>query len=153
MAPHAYSKFDPTRHLVSADLEFKMQGVHIGLKWSKTMQNRDKIYTIVLPKLYPSVLCLVTALKKALAEYNPAPYDPFFQVRTSQGFKCVTETKLHEVLSQLNVNLGFHPLHFSFHTFRHSGASCAYNEHVSVQSIKTQGSWASDCVWTYIQQG
>ena len=151
VAPHSYSKFDSTHHLVPADITFTKLGMTIILKWSKTMQTRDKLHTIVLPKLFLSILCPVTVLKKALAVYTPAPQDPLFQVAT-QGFKCITESRLRKVLSSLNVKLGFEPHHFSFHTFRCSGASSAYNVHVPVQTIKSHGSWASDCVWTYIQQ-
>ena len=96
------------------------------------MQSRDKLHVIALPSLYPSPLCPVRALKKAILHYRPKNQDPLFQVWSSQG------------------HLPFH--HFSFHTFKRSGAFCAYNAHVPVQNIKTHGSWASNCVWTYIQQ-
>ena len=64
------------------------QGMHMTIKWSKLMQSRDKVHTIVLPKLHPSILCPVMVLKAALASYAPSLYDPLFQVRTSQGYRC-----------------------------------------------------------------
>ena len=124
----------------------------ITLKWSKTMQTRDKVHVITLPFLHPSPLCPVYALKRALSYYKPSPHEPLFQVKTTHGYRLVTESKLRKTLSKLNTKLGFKPHHFSFHTFRRSGATCAYNAHVPVQSIKSHGSWASDCVWSYIQQ-
>ena len=152
IAPHSNAQFDNTRHLTRSDVEFTKSGMRITLKWSKTMQSRDKVHIITLPLLHPSPLCPVYALKRALAHYKPAPLQPLFQVRTNDGFRVVTESRLRKTLSKLNVKLGLHPHHFSFHTFRRSGASCAYNAHVPVQTIKSHGSWASDCVWTYIQQ-
>ena len=122
----------------------------VSLKWSKTMQTRDRIHTIVLPKLGSSIWCPVRALKKVVAVYNPGPNDPLFQVMNQNGFKLVTESRLRKVLPRLNVMLGLDPHHFTFHTFRRSGAMCAYNAHVPLQSIKSHGSWASECVWTYI---
>ena len=152
ISPHSVREFDTSRHLIRGDVQFKPPGMLITLKWSKTMQSRDKLHVIALPSLGSSSLCPVRALKRALAHYTPKHQDPLFQVRSSQGHILVTESKLRKTLSKLNTVLGFHPHHFSFHTFRRSGASCAYNAHVPVQNIKTHGSWASDCVWTYIQQ-
>ena len=37
-----------------------------------------------------------------------------------------------------------------FHSFRRSGASWAFQYGVPIEAIKQQGTWASDCVWHYI---
>ena len=152
IAPHSYAQFDVSRHLTRSDVKFTSSGMRITLKWSKTMQTRDKVHVIFLPLLHPSPLCPVYALKRALLQYQPLPHDPLFQVKTKDGHRLVTESRVRKTLSKLNVRLGFEPHHFSFHTFRRSGATCAYNAHVPVQSIKSHGSWASDCVWSYIQE-
>ena len=152
LAPHSYSQFDPSRHLTPSEIVFKKSMMTVSLKWSKTMQTRDKVHTIVLPKFGSSILCPVNALKRALVVYTPSPNDPLFQILTGSGFQLVTESRLRKVLSKLNVKLGLDPHHITFHTFRRSGATCAYNAHVPLQSIKSHGSWASECVWTYIQQ-
>ena len=58
----------------------------------------------------------------------------------------------NKCLSILIQKLGFSKgFFFTFHTFRRPGASLAYNAHVPIQQIKHHGSWASDCVWTYVQ--
>ena len=152
LAPHAVSQFDPSRHLTPSDIVFKKSTMTVTLKWSKTMQTRDQVHTIVLPKLGSSILCPVKALKRAVAAYTPGTNDPLFQVVTTNGFQLVTESRLRKVLSRLNVKMGLDAHHFTFHAFRRSGATCAYNAHVPLQSIKSHGSWASECVWTYIQQ-
>ena len=146
LAPHSYSQFDPSRHLNPFDIVFKKSTMTVSLKWSKIMQTRDKVYTIVLPKLGSSIFCPVNALKRALVAYTPGPNDPLFQILTGSGFQLVTESRLRKVLSKLNVKLGLDPHHFTFHTFRCSGATCAYNAHVPLQSIKSHGSWTSECV-------
>ena len=152
IAPHSYSQFDPSRHLTPADIIFKKSKMLVAIKWSKTMQTRDKIHIIVLPKLNHSILCPVRALKRALSVYKPQRDQPLFQVRTPLGFRVATESRVRKGLSRLNVKLGFDPHHFTFHAFRRSGATCAYNAHVPLQNIKSHGSWASECVWSYIQQ-
>ena len=152
LAPHSYSQFNPSRHLTPSDIGFKKSTMTVALKWSKTMQTRDRVHTIVLPKLGYSILCPGNTLKWAFAVYSPGHNDPLFQVFTRSGFQLVTESRLRKVLSKLNVRLGLDSHHFTFHVFKRSGATCTYNAHVPLQSIKTHGSWASECVWTYIQE-
>ena len=118
VAPHSYAQFDTTRHLTRSDVKFTKCGIRISLKWSKTMQTRDKVHVITLPLLHPSPLCPVYALKRALAHFKPTPQDPLFQVKTKEGYRVVTESRLRKTLSKLNQRLGFEPHHFSFHTFR-----------------------------------
>ena len=64
IAPHSFREFDTSRHLTRGDIQFTPPGMLITLKWSKTMQSRDKSHVIALPSLYPSPLCPVRALKK-----------------------------------------------------------------------------------------
>ena len=112
LAPHSLSQFDPSRHLTPADIVFKQSTMTVALKWSKTIQTRDRVHTIVLPKLGSSILCPVNALKRALAVYTPGQNDPLFQVFTSNGLQVVTESRLRKVLSRLNVKLGLDSHHF-----------------------------------------
>ena len=39
---------------------------------------------------------------------------------------------------------------FTFHIFRLSGATFAFNNDVTLQNIQKHGPWTSDCVWRYI---
>ena len=152
LVPQSLSHFDPSRHLTPSDVKITKKSMRLTIKWSKTMQNRDRTHTITLPKLHPSPLCPISALLRALSHYSPSPNDPLFQVRTPHGYQTITESRLRKVLAKLLAKMGLPKGHFTFHTFRRSGATLAYNAHVPIQSIKSHGSWTSDCVWTYIQQ-
>ena len=55
------------------------------------------------------------------------------------------------MLKQINLHLGLHPSHFTFHSLRRSAAMFAFNAHVPIQSIQRHGTWTSNCVWSYIQ--
>ena len=152
LAPHSLTSFDPSRHLTLCDITFKSDCMHIAVKWSKTLQTRDRIHMVTLPRLHGSLLCAVKALKTIIRVYNPNPHSPIFQRNTSAGLVVVTDSKIRKILSKLTRRLGFPPGHFTFHTFRRSGATLAFNSHVPIQQIKHHGSWTSDCVWRYIQQ-
>ena len=151
IAPHAAGAFDPSRNLTPSDIKVTRKFMNVAIKWSKTLQTRDKIHVVTVPKLSCPLLCPVTALQKAIAMYHPAPQDPLFQIKTSRGWVVLTDSRIRKVLSKLNVKMGLSPSHFTFHTFRRSGAFFAYNSHMPLGSIKQHGSWTSDCVWAYIQ--
>ena len=125
--------------------------MNVSLKWSKTVQTRDKIHVVTVPKLACPLLCPVKAMQEAISLYNPAPQEPLFQIKTSKDWVVLIDSKMRKVLSKLKVKMGFSPSHFTFHTFLRSGASFAYNSHMPLGSIKHHGSWTSDCVWAYIQ--
>ena len=152
LAPHSLTSFDATRHLTMRDITVSSHFMQIKVKWSKTLQTRDKFHVVTLPRLPGSVLCPVKALKKVLKLYHPDPDSPLFQMKTIHGWVVITDSKIRKVLSRLIIKLGLPPGHFTFHTFRRSGATLAFNSHVPIQKIKHHGSWTSDCVWRYIQQ-
>ena len=56
-----------------------------------------------------------------------------------------------QVLASINVDLKLPSNFYTFHAFRRSGASLAYEIDIPVKNIKEHGTWASDCVWRYIR--
>ena len=46
--------------------------------------------------------------------------------------------------------LGKDPSLITFHSFRRSDATFAFNHNVPLQDIQRHGTWTSDCVWRYV---
>ena len=62
VVPHSISSSDPLKQLARGDVIFAPPpppppGAHIIVKWSKTLQNRDKIKVLKIPSLNHSILC------------------------------------------------------------------------------------------------
>ena len=140
LCPHSLSSFEFTRHLAAGDIFFDSDTLKVLLKWSKTIQSRDKVKLISLPKLGRAAICL----------YSQSSNDPLFQFRYQSGWKVLIDSKVRKTLSLLNVKMGYSPHYFMFHSFRRSGAFLVFSSHVPLQQIKMQGTWSSDCVWQYI---
>ena len=70
-----------------------------------------------------------------------------FQFKTHLGWQPLTDTKVRKCLTSINMAMGLNPHYYTFHSFRRSGATFAYNAHVPIQHIKRHGTWSSDCVW------
>ena len=66
MVPHSKIGFDPSRHLTQGDIIFSDKEAIVLVKWSKTIQSRDQVTWVVIPKLPGSRLCPVIALTKLL---------------------------------------------------------------------------------------
>ena len=147
----SYSAFDPTRHLTPTDVLFTSRYVKIILKWSKTIQSRNKAQVITLPRLKHSPLCPHRALK-AIMSTSDQPHRPLLHLNTLEGFKPLIDSRMRKSMSYIIKKLGFPKSYVTFHSLRRSGATLAYNAHVPLADIKLHGSWASDCVWTYIQR-
>ena len=74
-----------------------------------------------------------------------------FQIQVASGWQVLTDTCVRKNLSKINRFLNPPPNYYTFHAFRRSGASLAYDLDISVKEIKDHGAWASDCVWRYIR--
>ena len=150
LTPHSLTSFDPTRHLTGHDVFFTKKFVKLLIKWSKTLQTRDKVQCVTLPKLQDSAICPFRALKALFHLYPMSPHTSLFQLQTTLGSNPLTDSRVRKTLKILNSILGLHPSFFTFHDFRRSGATFAYNSHIPIQQIKRHGTWSSDCVWQYI---
>ena len=151
LAPHSLAGFDPSRHLTGQDLFFTKKLVKILIKWSKTIQTRDVVQVVSLPKLKNKLICPFRALKALSSLYPMSADNSAFQVKMQLGWQPITDSKIRKCLKSINMTLGLNPHFYTFHSFRRSGATFAYNAHIPVQQIKRHGTWTSECVWWYIQ--
>ena len=106
LAPHSFSAFDFTRHLAGGDIFFL-------LKWSKTIQTRDHVKVISLPRLGSSPICPYRGLKSLYQLYNPSGNQPLFQYKYAMGWKVLIDSKIRKTLSLINKNI--EPLTSFFH--------------------------------------
>ena len=150
MVPHSFTSFDLTRHLARGDIIFSHDMAIVLVKWSKTIQSRDKIARIQIPVLPGSKLCPVAALKCMLAMVPGSRDDPLFSICRQGHWLPLTDSIVRKHLKRVSCILSWQHLHITFHTFRRSGASWAFQHGVPMDAIKQQGTWKSDCVWRYI---
>ena len=51
LVPHTRKTYSPLYHLARADVFFATPGIHLLLKWSKTLQNKDSVRLLKIPVL------------------------------------------------------------------------------------------------------
>ena len=151
LVPVSAASFDPIRHLSSSDLIWAPPGVHILLKWSKTIQTVSQYKTIPLAQIQNSPLCPISALQEMLSYYVVPKNAPLFSYKTSTSLVVITQSQVRSTLAAILTHLNLPSKHYGFHTFRRSAASLAFQLNVPIQNIKSHGTWVSDAVWAYIQ--
>ena len=65
-------------------------------------------------------------------------------------YYTVTERILRKHLANILQDLNMTSSKFSFHSFRRSGATLAYNLGIGLEEIKRHGTWKSNAVQSYI---
>ena len=150
LVPHAFTGFDLSRHLARGDVIFGDSYAVLILKWSKTNQLRNKVHYVTIPEIPQSVLCPVLALKNMLQQIPGSHNDPLFTIFRRGQWLPLTDSIVRKHLQRVMKILGWEHCKYTFHTFRRSGASWAHNHNVPIQAIKDQGTWSSDCVYSYI---
>ena len=92
------------------------------------------------------------AIKTLIKTQNLLDKDgPSFQIMTKKGMTPLVAANARSVLKLAVTSLGLNPKHFTFHSFRRSGASLAFDGNVALENIKQHGNWRSEAVWVYLQ--
>ena len=148
--PHSAAAFDITRHLTRGDLFFGKEFCTVIIKWSKTLQDRKETTTISIPALGNSALCPIAALQQMFAAI-PAPSNSPLFVYINQG-KIITlsDSAARKHLKLISTILKISPT-LTFHSFRKSATTWAFQNGVSLQEIMKHGTWSSNAVWSYIK--
>ena len=149
LVPHTTSLFNHTKHLAQGDIIFTKSHVIVLLKWTKTMQLNNQIKLLKLPYLH-NELCPARALKTCLALVPGGSNAPLLQFKLFQNWIPLTDSRVRRHLRNILSLLGYHPSFITFHSFRRSGATLAFNNNVPLQDIQRHGTWTSDCVWRYV---
>ena len=144
-------QFDPSKHLLTSDVQFSQTGVVLSVRWSKTIQYRQKTLYIPLPRICDSPFCPSAALLLCVSSLPKGDKPtPLFSYASVSGPQPITYSiflaRLHLCLSKL----GLDPSLYSGHSFRRGGASFALECGLPADWIKLQGDWASDAYQRYL---
>ena len=150
LVPPTTGSFDKTRYFTVNDVVWGQPGAHIIVTCAKNMQNSGQYHVVQLPQLKNVLICPVLALKNMLKKKDITPHQPLFQIHTKKGIVPLIASNARSFLKTCIATMGLNPSHFTFHSFRRSGASLAFDSNVALENIKQHGNWKSEAVWTYL---
>ena len=144
--------FDSSKQLTKADFSFFQGGVLVRVRWSKTIQFREKVVQIPLIAAPCSIFCPVSAIYRAFS-FTPHVSNnsqAFQWVHSSLNIRPFTYgffmTKLRTCLTKC----GLQGMDFGSHSFRRGGASLAFQAGLPLEIIKILGDWKSNAVLLYL---
>ena len=153
ITPRSPAEFNPAKHTCRGDVLQADPGLAVLLKWSKTNQYGQNSQLVPLPKTKDPALCPVTAYSE-LVHLIPTRYSnqPLLSLPVPPGVPItpVPQSWLATNLAASLESMGEDSRFFSFHSFRRSGASTAFQAGVNFAHIKTHGGWKSDAFWAYV---
>ena len=106
IVPHSRAQYDHTIHLARGDVIFSYREAIILIKWSKTIQFRDRIVTIRVPFLPGSYICPVTALRAMTALVPGSDNDPLFATHTHDSVLPLADSMVRKHLKRVLAFLG-----------------------------------------------
>ena len=149
LVPHTVATFSKIRHLTKGDIFFSKNYVTTLIKRAKTIQNNDQVRLIKLPVL-KNRLCPAKILKECLALVPGDKDAPLLQFKIQSNWVPLTDNKIRSHLKTVLQFLNLPRDYITFHSFRRSVASFAFNLNVPLQHIQRHGTWMSDSVWRYV---
>lgn len=148
VVPPSSGAFDQQRHTRRRDIKIFSDRAEITIRWSKTIQYRERQHVLPLPRIKGAILCPVTALHRAFSLTPWAAADGPAFVTSSKGL--VTTDDLVQAIKSGVVRAGGDPQDYSGHSLRRGGASLAYRCGVPIETIRKIGDWKSDSYKSYI---
>ena len=144
-------QFDPPKHLCVSDVQFNQLGAVLAVRWSKTIQYRQRTLHIPLPHIRNSPFCPSSALllSTSVLPKHASPL-PLFSYPSQQGVQPITYSMFVTHLRLCLRKIGLNPSLFSGHSFRRGGASFALQCGIPADWIKLQGDWSSDAYQRYL---
>ena len=138
LVPHSMSTFSVMKHMCKGDFFFSDSEMIILLKWTKTLQNNNQARLLKLPYL-KNCLCPAKAVKECLKLVPGDNNAPIFQYKIRNSWIPLTDSKVRQHLKNVLQMAGKPMDYVTFHSFRRSGASLAFNHNVPLQEIQRHG--------------
>ena len=155
LLPPSTTEFDTKRHLRQCDVRLFPWGIILVVRWSKTIQYRDRTLLVPVPKIAHSSLCPLSAVTRAFKlagvyQSNKSASAPAFTYLEDGVLKTLTYTTFTTKLKRTLDLCGYDSSRFSGHSFRRGGASFALHCGVPSDYIKLQGDWKSTAYERYL---
>lgn len=147
LAPATTRAFDPTRHLLRANVRLAANHVQVLEKWSKTRQQICRDRWLAVPRVLGSPLCLHTAIS---ALYGESPTTRRNQPLLS--FHDGLPLPISDITRAFKLALTHASLshRLTLHSLRRGGARFLQLSGVKTPDIASHGGWRLGAIFRYI---
>ena len=150
--PPTLQGFDPSKHLSMSDFLIREWGLAIQIRWSKTVQKKERVLQVPLLAMPGHPLCPVTAVNHARRlNVGTSLTGPAFFWQTDKGLSPVLYKWFLKQLRILLEKVGCDPSEYGAHSLRRGGASWAFRCGLPADVIKILGDWRSQAYQAYLE--
>ena len=149
LLPASPGQFSPIRHPCRGDLTLSSRGLALRVKYSKTLQFRERIHRVPLPYLQGHPLCPVTAIT-ALLCWQPRQLSPVSPLLTLPSGQLLTQAAFQARLRAILQSCGLDANSYTGHSFRRGAATTMFQAGLSGEIIQLLGDWKSDAYKLYL---
>ena len=148
IAPESPGTFDATRHTCKKDVQIKEGKVVVTIKWTKTRQNKEKVY-VILPVLQQAELNAAHAYTQMnlMAQVPCLETSPLL---TFMDGHFITANFLSTALVKAVQAAGLSLTGVTLHSLRRGGTSAAQQGGAEAPQISKHGTWESDTWKQYL---
>ena len=140
LLPASPGQFSPIRHPCRGDLTLSSRGLALRVKYSKTLQFRERIHLVPLPYLqgHP-LLC-----------WQPRQLSSVFPLLTLPSGQLFTQATFHARLRAILQSCGLDANSYTGHSFGRGAATTMFQAGLSGEIIQFLGDWKSDAYKLYL---
>ena len=152
IAAPSLKDFNPDKHLTRGDIFVSQDMLLVKVRWSKTIQFKQRLLLLPVSAIPNSVLCPVKAYSQLAIAVPACHNSPAFQYLDGAGrVTPLTHTVLVNSLKLILSTLGYNPQLYAGHSLRRGGATFAFQAGADHDLIRLQGDWASNAYQRYLQ--
>ena len=143
-------EFDPHKQLARHSLCLAQNAILVEIKWSKTLQFKEKVLTLPLVRLKNTTICPVYWAWQLVKCVSGCPHQPLFCYHRKGKYMVLTYPRLTFWFKEWLDKTGIPSKGFTLHSCRRGGATFLRKANIPGEIIKILGNWASEAYLRYI---
>ena len=150
LGPMTRAKFDIDQNFTRADLQLRQGHWSLGVRWSKTMQHKNKTnWAPLLPSQHKCINTkhwVLRMVKLIPAQQN----EPLFLVQQGDNRYPLTSPQVTRLLKKWCEPAGLDVKAFTGHCLRRGGINWGHQAQLTNESLKILGGWGSQAYLGYL---
>ena len=151
LVPESTTGFNVKEQLSRGDVQFRDKLILVDIKWSKTLQYRQRELLLPLLSAKNKQVCPVFWMKFIFGRFPAPNHAPLLSYPKNGKMVPVTYDQLGSKLKEWVKKAGYASDEgFTLHGLRRGGTNHAMTTGMSGEEIRLMGDWASDAYMTYL---
>ena len=152
LVPDSMTTFDIQQEFCRGDINLMGldKAMMIEIRWSKTIQHKQKILRLPVLPAQNKAICPVFWVHYMVSQIPAGTQDPAFTLSAGTHKLALSYNQLINRFRKWLKLIGQDPTIYSLHSLCREGATFAYQSNMEGEMIKLLGDWASDCYKRYV---